>query len=99
MSGWLIVGLVLLLLIALAVGGAIAQRRRMEADQGGFETHLDRANVDLASAHAEDKGWDPEALERAVRDALAAEHPDLVVTTLDDVDLEALREGRLTKRG
>jgi len=32
-------------------------------------------------------------------DALAAEHPALVVTTLDDVDLEALREGRLTKRG
>jgi len=32
-------------------------------------------------------------------DLLAAAHPDLVVTTLDDVDLEALREGRLAKRG
>jgi beta-phosphoglucomutase len=31
-------------------------------------------------------------------DLLAAAHPDLVVTTLDDVDIEALREGRLAKR-
>ena len=31
-------------------------------------------------------------------DLLAAAHPDLVVTTLDWVDLEALREGRLAKR-
>jgi len=31
-------------------------------------------------------------------DLLAAAHPDLLVTTLDDVDLEALREGRLAKR-
>ena len=31
-------------------------------------------------------------------DLLAAAHPDLVVTTLDDVDLEALRQGRLAKR-
>ena len=32
-------------------------------------------------------------------DALAAANADLVVTSLDDVDLEALREGRLAKRG
>ncbi len=31
-------------------------------------------------------------------DLLAAAHPDLVVETLDHVDLEALREGRLAKR-
>ena len=31
-------------------------------------------------------------------DLLAAAHPNLVVTTLDDIDLEALREGRLAKR-
>lgn len=82
MPGWLIIALVLLVLVALAVGGAIAQRRRMEATRAGFESHLDRANVDLASAHAADKGWDPEALERAVRDALAAERPELTVTAL-----------------
>jgi len=81
-SGWLIVGLGLLLLIALAVGGAIAQRRRMEADQGGFETHLDRANVDLASAHAEDKGWDPATLEQAVRSALHDQDPAVTVSAL-----------------
>jgi beta-phosphoglucomutase len=32
-------------------------------------------------------------------DLLAAAHPDLVMRTLDDVDLEALREGRLATRG
>ncbi len=31
-------------------------------------------------------------------DLLAAAHPEVVVTTLDEVDLEALREGRLAKR-
>jgi beta-phosphoglucomutase-like phosphatase (HAD superfamily) len=31
-------------------------------------------------------------------DLLAAAHPDVVVTNLDEVDLEALREGRLAKR-
>ncbi len=31
-------------------------------------------------------------------DLLAAAHADLVVTTLDDIDLEALRKGRLAKR-
>ena len=29
---------------------------------------------------------------------LAAAHPDVLVTSLDDVDLEALREGRLARR-
>ena len=82
MSGWLIIGLVLLVLLALAIGGAIAQKRRMEANRAGFEQHLDRANLDLASAHAEDKGWDPETLERAVRSALAGQHPELAVTAL-----------------
>ncbi|CAA9518064.1 MAG: hypothetical protein AVDCRST_MAG69-2892 [uncultured Solirubrobacteraceae bacterium] len=82
MSAWMIIGLVLLILVALAVGGAIAQRRRMEETRAGFEAHLDRANLDLASAHAKDKGWDPQALEQAVRAALAAERPDLTVTTL-----------------
>ena len=82
MSAWMIIGLVLLILVALAVGGAIAQRRRMEETRAGFESHLDRANLDLASAHAEDKGWDPQALEQAVRAALAAERPDLTVTAL-----------------
>jgi beta-phosphoglucomutase len=32
-------------------------------------------------------------------DALAKADADLVVTTLDDVDIEAVREGRLTRRG
>lgn len=82
MSGWLIIGLALLVLVGLAVGGAIAQRRRMEASRSGFESHLDRANVDLASAHAEDKGWDPGTLERAARGALDAQHPELTVTAL-----------------
>ena len=82
MSGWLIVGLVLLVLVTLAVGGAVAQRRRMEANRAGFESHLDRANVDLASAHAEDKGWDPETLEGAVRASLADAHPEVTVSAL-----------------
>lgn len=82
MSGELIIGLVLLVVVALAVGGAIAQKRRMEADRAGFGSHLDQANLDLASAHAEDKGWDPETLEAAALAALDARHPGAKVSAL-----------------
>lgn len=82
MSGWLILALVVLVLIALAVGGAIAQRRRMEATSGGFAARLEHANEDLAAAHANDKGWDPDVLADAARSALQERHPGSTVEEL-----------------
>jgi hypothetical protein len=73
MDAWLILLIVVAVLLALAVGGAIAQRRRLRASRGRFREHLEEANLDLAAAHAGDKGWEPGALEQAAHRALAEE--------------------------
>lgn len=71
-----IVVLVLLaVIVALAVGGAIARRRQLERTEGRFEAHLSKVNRDLAVAHAEDRGWEASGLEQAARRAWAQERP------------------------
>ena len=71
MPTWLII--VLAVLVVLAVGGAIAVRRRLAATTDRFEASLQQVNRDLAAAHAEDRGWERGALETAARRAYAAE--------------------------
>ena len=71
MPTWLVI--VLLVLLVLAVGGAIAARRRLDHTQDRFEADLQRVNRDLAEAHAEDRGWERAALETAARQAYAGE--------------------------
>jgi FtsZ-interacting cell division protein ZipA len=70
MDAWVIILIVVAVLALLAVGGNLAQRRRMEATAGRFSANLDRVNNDLAAAHAADRGWDPERLQAAARQAL-----------------------------
>jgi hypothetical protein len=62
---WLII--VLVVLVLLAVGGAIARNRQLARTQGHFAEHLARVNRDLAAALAEDRGWEPTQLEAAAR--------------------------------
>ena len=69
MPTWLII--VLAVIVVLAVGGAIAARRRLAVTQDRFDADLQRVNRDLAAAHAEDRGWDRGALETAARQAYA----------------------------
>jgi hypothetical protein len=73
MPTWLaiVIGAFLVLVIVLALGGIYARRRQLEATQGRFETHLAQVNEDLASAHAEDRGWARDGLEAAARAAYA----------------------------
>ena len=71
MPTWLVI--VLLVFLVLAVGGAIASRRRMAATHGRFEVNLQQVNRDLAAAHPEDRGWERAAHEDAARRAYAAE--------------------------
>ena len=71
MPTWLVI--VLIVLALLAIGGAIAARRRLAATSEHFEAHLQQVNRDLAAARAEDRGWERSALEQAARDAYAAE--------------------------
>jgi hypothetical protein len=57
--------------ILLAVGGMVANSRRRRAGERGFEASLDEVNRQLAAAHAQDRGWEPGALEAAARGAFA----------------------------
>ena len=66
------------LLIALAIGGAIANARR-QAREGDFDASVDEVNRHLAAAHAADKGWEPTGLEAAARQAFEAESPGATV--------------------
>jgi len=71
MPTWLEIALlaILALIIALAIGGAIAERRRRASRHAEFEQQLEEANRALAAARADDRGWDPVAMETAAREA------------------------------
>jgi hypothetical protein len=63
------------LLALLAIGGILANARWRRASAGRFETSLDEVNRQLAAAHAQDKGWEPGALEEAARRAFTEQRP------------------------
>ena len=65
---------VAVLLIALFVGGYIANARRTEREEPGLRAQVQEADQHLARAHAEDKGWERGGLEAAARAAYAERH-------------------------
>jgi Flp pilus assembly protein TadG len=67
----LVVTVVVLLVIVLAVGGYIATGRRAQRREATLRAELDAANQALATAHAQDKGWERGRLEEAARAAFA----------------------------
>ena len=71
-----IVIVVVAVLLLLAVGGLLGNARWRRARQAGFEASLDEVNRQLAAAHAQDKGWEPSALEAAARREFARARPD-----------------------
>ena len=75
MPTWLgiVIVVFVVLVIILAVGGAYARRRQLEASRGSFDTRVAQINEDLAAAHAQDRGWAREGLEAAARAAYATE--------------------------
>lgn len=78
---------VLALFLALALGGAAANRRRRAAGEGAFRAEIERANRDLAAAHAADNGWEPSRVAEAARTAFAAEHPNAQVSSIELVQV------------
>jgi hypothetical protein len=61
------------LIVLLAIGGMLANRRWRRDTAAGFETSLDEVNQQLAAAHAQDKGWEPGALSQTARREFAAQ--------------------------
>lgn len=59
------------LVVLLAIGGMLANARWRRHREASFETSLDEVNRQLAAAHAQDKGWEPGALNAAARRAFA----------------------------
>lgn len=62
---------ILVLVLALGIGGYIAMGRRTRENEGELVASLRRAELELAQAHASDKGWDRATLEQAARAAAA----------------------------
>ncbi len=71
----IIILVVVLLLVLLIVGGLVANARRARGGEDELLTALREADRALAVARAEDRGWDREAMEAAVRAAFAARSP------------------------
>jgi hypothetical protein len=81
-TGLIIVIAVVVLVMLLALGGTIANARRLRAHRAELEATLLEADRALAAAHAGDKGWDRAALEAAVRQAVAQREPDASIEEL-----------------
>jgi hypothetical protein len=78
----IVVVVIVAVLALLALGGAIAQRRRMRATEAQFRERVEQANHDLAAAHAADNGWAPERVEAAARAAFAQRSPGEDITEI-----------------
>jgi hypothetical protein len=59
----------------LFVGGLIAMSRRDRRRAGVYAEHVAAANQALEEARAADKGWNPQTMETAARNALAEARP------------------------
>jgi hypothetical protein len=71
----IVVAVVVVVVILLAAGGMLANARLRRATASRFESSLDDVNRQLAAAHAEDKGWEPQALAATARQLFAEERP------------------------
>ena len=86
MSTWLII--LIVVLVVLAVGGAIARNQQLKRSRPAFDRTLEHVNRDLAAAAAADRGWDRDTLETAARRFYAQERggepPDLTLIEVLD---------------
>jgi hypothetical protein len=62
------------LVLVLFAGGYVANARRRDAEHAALHARAQEADGQLATAHAEDKGWERATLEAAARSAFAERH-------------------------
>jgi hypothetical protein len=83
---WFVI--VLIVLAALAILGAIARTIQLRRSRPYFERSLEEVNRDLAAAAAQDRGWDRATLEDAARRIYASqrggEPPELRLVEVRD---------------
>ena len=86
MPTWLII--VLVVLAALAIGGYLARKAQLKRSRPAFDRSLEHVNRDLATAAAQDRGWDRATLEDAARRIYASERggepPELLLIEVRD---------------
>jgi len=82
----IIIAVVVVLGLA-ALGGSVVVRRRREVGTAAFRAEIERANHDLASAHAADNGWEPTRVTESARAAFALERPDVPIRSLELVQV------------
>jgi len=86
MSPWVIVLLVLAaLLVVLVLGGLAGNARANARRHVGLADRIADVDRALAAARADDRGWDPELLERAARTALESRGVQIVSLELIQV--------------
>ena len=90
MPTWLVIVIAVLvvLIVLLAIGGWFVVRRHARAQEPGFAARVDEADRRLAAAHAEDKGWDPDALREAAARLFAEQRPGVAVRDMHLVQVE-----------
>jgi Flp pilus assembly protein TadB len=75
------------LVIVLFVLGSLGARRRERSLDSRFRAQLEEANAALASARAEDRGWDRENLEAAARTAHTRARPEAQIRELQLIQI------------
>jgi hypothetical protein len=71
----------------LALGGGTVLRRRRDAGAEAFSAEIERANRDLAAAHAADNGWEPSRVGEAARRAFENQNPGQSISALELVQV------------
>jgi hypothetical protein len=86
-------GIVLIVLgviiVLFFIGGVLGVRARTRRQAGTYAEHVAAADHALEQARATDKGWHPERMEQAAREAIAQSRPgwsfdDLHLVLVDD---------------
>ncbi|HEV2814448.1 MAG TPA: hypothetical protein VGW10_14430 [Solirubrobacteraceae bacterium] len=87
----IVIAVVVVLLFA---GGYVANARRREGERAALHARAREADRHLADAHAQDKGWERNALEEAARAAYVAAHgaPPERLTLVQVVDMPGMDE-------